>query len=264
MKFDTYLKSGAKLCFMTLIMSATVFATEPTDSKQHIPVGIRSVTTESESLESKQARIASKLALGEDLSDEQISAEERAELRSLTSEKKTGEESEEKIAKGNRSTYYTSHSGAIHTPIGISYLGEFVELEDGSFWEVESGDRYKTLNWLTGDTLIIKRNSEWFKSHKYRLINVTTGVEVRVNLYLGPVYNGIYTNWIVAIDQTKGNLLLQDGSLWQLSFAESSEYRNWLSNDTIIIGVNDGWFMGTYPNLLINVNTNNDTIGNCI
>ena len=57
-------------------------------------------------------------------------------------------------------------------------------------------------------------------------------------------------------------MLLSDGSLWKLSTVESSEYSTWLYNDTIIIGINDGWFMGTYPNLLINVNTNNDTIGN--
>lgn len=283
MKLNTYFASGAKAGFITLLMSASVFAADLTDEGKHVPVGNRHVEEGSETVTTKQARIFLKLAEGQDLSDETISEKEKQALLTRTTteseESKTSEalkriscgecdKDSDKVAKGARTTYYTSHSGAMHTPIGISYLGELVELEDESIWEVESCDRYKTLNWLTGDTLVIKRNTEWFKTHKYKIVNITTGAEVRVNLYRGPLYNGYFTYWIEAIDTINGNMLLQCGdlnaSVWQLSTAESSCYQTWMYNDTIIMGVNDGWFMGTYPNLLINVNTNNDTIGDCI
>ncbi|CCB90400.1 hypothetical protein WCH_CX17680, partial [Waddlia chondrophila 2032/99] len=96
------------------------------------------------------------------------------------------------------------------------------------------------------------------------LVNLNTGAKVKVNLSLGPIYNGIYTHWILAIDYSNREVYLEDGSVWKMSWWDSSIVNQWLPNDTVIIGINDGWFSGSNPNMLINVNMNDHAIGNCI
>lgn len=149
---------------------------------------------------------------------------------------------------------YTSHQGAFHRPQSITLGGDMVFLEDGSGWMVRQKDRYKTLDWLAGDTIVILPNHGWFSSYYYVLENRNTGAQVSVNLALGPIYNGNYTHWIVAIDYYNGNLCLDDGSMWRISSSDSETVKKWLPNDTIIMGVNDSWF-SSKPNILINVNT---------
>lgn len=164
----------------------------------------------------------------------------------------------------NATTYYTTHSGAFQHPYKVAFDGSSVELADGSIWSVSSDDRWATLNWLLGDSIIILPNHSLFSSYQYRLVNINTGANVKVNLTLGPIYNGVYTHWIVGIDQLFGEIALEDGSLWKMSSWDSSITNKWFLNDTVIIGINDGWLSTTNPNILINVNTNNCAIGYCV
>lgn len=162
------------------------------------------------------------------------------------------------------SVHYTTHQGAFHSPVAISALGDVIELEDGSCWVVAPGDNYRTLNWLTSDLLVITPNHSWFSSHLFCITNQNTGDSVRVNLSLGPIYNGLFTHWIVAINYYTQELCLEDGSIWKLSGFDSSIYNNWLLNDTVIIGVNDGFLSASKPNILINVNTLTYSKAKCI
>jgi hypothetical protein len=164
----------------------------------------------------------------------------------------------------NSTSYYTTHNGAFNHPYAVAWDGSSVELADGSIWSVSSDDRYSTLNWLTGDTIIVIPNHNLFSVYNYRLVNINTGANVKVNLSLGPIYNGIFTHWIVAIDTLFGEIMLEDGSLWKMSGWDSSITNKWFVNDTIIIGINDGWLSTSNPNILINVNTNNHAIGYCV
>lgn len=162
------------------------------------------------------------------------------------------------------SVRYTSHSGAFHSPLSVSLLGDTVELEDGSIWAVAAGDTYKTLNWLTSDLLVITPNHTWFSNYLYCMTNQNTGVSVKVNLFLGPIYNGIFTHWIAAINYFTQEICLEDGSIWHLSGFDSAIFNKWLLNDTIIIGVNDGFLSSSKPNILINVNTLTHSRAKCI
>lgn len=169
-----------------------------------------------------------------------------------------------KAAFTDAGTYYTSHNGAFHNPYFVSIFGDQVELEDGSIWTVAGGDTYKTLNWYTSDLIVITPNHEWFSSYMFRMHNQNTNISVKCNLLLGPIYNGLFTHWIIAINYYTQEIWLEDGSIWQVTGLDSSTFSKWLANDTMIIGVNDGFLSSSKPNILINVNTLTYVRANCI
>ncbi len=240
-----------KLILGSLMVSGTVMAVEDPQEQKHIVVGERSLSrTEHAQMQEKRAELSVKMENGEQV-DEEVSDEDI---------------SKPKLAqKGiSKAIYYSTHEGAFHRPIAVSLLGDAVELEDGSIWSISASERYKTLDWMTGDVVIVTPNHTWFSVYDYCLINLNTGASVSVNLSLGPIYNGYYTHWIVAIDYANRELCLEDGSVWRISSLDQANMYKWLPNDTIIIGINDGWFSGSNPNILINVNVNNYAISNCI
>lgn len=158
--------------------------------------------------------------------------------------------------------FYSTHAGAYHKPYAVSLLGDTVELEDGSIWAVKKGDRYKTMDWLTSDSLVITPNHNFFSSYTYRITNINTGKSIEVDLALGPIYNSIYTHWIAAIDYYNGQICLEDGSVWDVSGFYQSTLNKMLMNDTIIIGIDDSLLGST--NILINVNLNNYVSADCV
>jgi len=168
-------------------------------------------------------------------------------------------------AKVAKAIYYTtSHAGAYHQPIAVTPFGDKVELEDGSIWAVQSGDHYKTLNWLGSDLITITANHNWFSNYEFILTNQNTGVSVAVVLVLGPVYNGGHTHWVVAIDYFFDQVQLEDGSVWSIVGLDDSILKKWLVNDTVIMGINDGNWSTSNPNILINVNTLGYVRANCL
>lgn len=151
--------------------------------------------------------------------------------------------------------FYTTHNGAYHNPLSVTSLGGVVHLEDGSVWNIADGDHYKTLNWYTNDLIVLTPNHDWFTTELFRMTNQSTNVSVRCNMALGPIYHGLYTHWIVGINYYTQEIHLEDGSIWQVTGFDSSIFSKWLLNDTIVIGVNDGYLNTTKPNILIDVNT---------
>lgn len=262
-----------------MILSSSLLAAEISDQEgiERIPVGNRQMShVETVKIQEQRAALFQKFEQGEAFAEDEnieLSDAEKQEIGSQGEEiaateegkEQSGKEASKLIQKGiNSTTYYTSHQGAFHRPVGVSFLGDAVELEDGSIWSVYSGDRFLTLDWLTSDLILVVPNHDWFSVYNYRLINANTGANVKVNLTLGPIYNGIFTHWILAIDYYHREICLEDGSVWKMSSLESSVLNTWLHNDTIIIGINDGWFSGSNPNILINVNMNNYSMGSCI
>jgi hypothetical protein len=159
--------------------------------------------------------------------------------------------------------YLTSHAGALHRPISVSIFGDKVELEDGSTYTIRPADRLKVLNWLTSDAILIVPPA-FFSSYQYALINQNTGCRVEVNLTLGPIFNGHYTHWVIALDRELGRICLEDGSIWEIFCLDLVPSKRWMIGDTVIMGINDGWFSGSKPNVLINVNLNEYIKAKCL
>ncbi len=156
--------------------------------------------------------------------------------------------------------YYASRNDAYHSVYGLSTYGDVVTLEDGSAWSVSGKDQWKTANtgaynmWLSGDTVFVMQNKWKYTGYQFMLYNVNTGQEVEVNLSLGPVYNGLFTHWIVAIDYFNRLITLENGTCWSMSFFDSPVVNQWFINDTVIIGINQD-SLSWNSSILINVNT---------
>lgn len=151
------------------------------------------------------------------------------------------------------SVYYSTHPGANHAVVARGVYGETLQLEDGAIWNIHPGDSYKVLNWLMTDTIIILPNHAWFSSYGYCIVNLNTGVSVEASIgfYLNPVYHTQFNHRIVAIDDVRKLVWLEDGSKWSLLSVDYNPF-HWQINDTVIIGINDGFYYDTYPNILIN------------
>lgn len=249
---------ASKVFILTCFAGAALFADdgqEPTE-QPHVPVGERAIS------HADHVRMLEERALlVREGQEAETSDEEQQEAVFAFSEEESSEDG--KVVQ-KAALYVSTHEGAFHRPIAVSLLGDTVELEDGSIWVVSSDHRYRTLDWMTSDVIVITPNHDWFSSYNYRLININTGASVKVNLALGPIYNGYFTHWIIAIDYLNRDICLEDGSVWKISSVDSSAMNKWLPNDTVIMGINDGWYSGSNPNILINVNVNNYAIGKCI
>lgn len=188
------------------------------------------------------------------IQEERAQQDVEHEEKILIAKKTNATAFQSKLSCPQASISYYTHAGTYHHPYIVSALGDQVELEDGSNWAIHVGDRYKTFNWLTSDEILITPNHAWFSSYMFCLLNKNTGTSVQANLTLGPIYNGPVTHWILAIDYFSEEVCLEDGSIWKVSGFDSSTFNRWMVNDTIIIGVNDGFLHSTKPNILINVN----------
>ena len=104
---------------------------------------------------------------------------------------------------------------------------------------------------------ILTQNTNWFSYYDYKIINKADGSVVYANLSVGPIVEGEYTHWIVAIDYARGEIILEDYSHWKICTADDYVFDEWALNDTVIIGVNSGWYSSTSEFILINVNMNN-------
>lgn len=175
-----------------------------------------------------------------------------------------GERSRQAEAMQPRShSISTTHDGAYHSPFVVSHNGENIELEDGSIWSIDPSHHHRTKDWISADLVVIMPNSSWFSLNNHKLINLSTGVEARADLVVPPTFNGLHTYWIRAIDPIERKIRLNDGSSWQVTRWDDAVIKDWLINDTVIIGVNDGWFTGQ-PNILINVDTSSHARGKVI
>lgn len=238
----------------SLLVTGAMFAEEGSIA-DHISVGARAEATE--------IRLAHEIARAEKAESKGVDDKKPSEKRDEASAESLQSKSMKNVSAKMfaKSLQYTTHPGAFHSPINISVFGDAIETEDGSIWAVAPNDSYIALNWFPTDLIVVTPNHSLFSSYYYRLTNQNTGGSIAVNLYLGPIYNGLYTHWIMAIDYYNNVVYLNDGSVWNMSFFDGSVVGKWLVNDTVIIGVNDGWLSSSSPNILINVNMLNYAAG---
>lgn len=157
--------------------------------------------------------------------------------------------------------YYSSSHHWLSAVTVLDNSEYTLELEDGSIWKISSYDGVKALNWRANDPLTVTQNNRWFSRHEHRIVNKSNGTSVEATLYLGPVELGEFSRFIVGIDYVKREILLDDSSCWEISYLDSSIFKDWALNDYIIIGTNSNtsiWDSGSDA-LLINVNLNNSS-----
>ena len=218
-----------------LVLIFPLFLMGEEENERHVGVGSRPMSEEA-------------VALLESQKGKKEELEEEAELESAGS-----------IFDQYPPIYY---SDSHHWLAAVTVLDQnrySLELEDGSVWKVNGYDGIKALNWRANDPLTITQNNRWFSKHEYRIINKSNGTSVEATLFLGPIQLGEFSRFIIGIDYLKEEILLNDGSCWEISYLDSSIFKDWALNDYIIIGTNSNasiWDSGSDA-LLINVNLNN-------
>lgn len=152
----------------------------------------------------------------------------------------------------------TYFSTSTHSLASVSALGDSLELEDGSFWQISRYDGYKALSWRSTDPLIITQNHRWFSNYQYRIINQNTGSSLEVNLFAAPPQYGDHTISVSTIDLLHGILTLTDPkeglTEWSISSGDVAALQSWALNDVLIIGHNSGWDSDS-ESILINMKT---------
>lgn len=154
----------------------------------------------------------------------------------------------------------TNHPGAYHNYMGLyfSVLGDYITLEDGSGWTVKPKDSYICRTWFGTDLLVITPNANSFWGYDYCITNQNTKDVIEVNFFTGQSVQVVpgYTRWIVYVDWLQDLVVLNDSTVWKMNFFDSIVVKKWKAGDIAIIGINDGWNSSSYPNVLINAQTN--------
>jgi hypothetical protein len=144
-----------------------------------------------------------------------------------------------------------------HIAAKIDCHKNWVDLEDGSRWEVAEADRMQLMSWRQGDQadyIVITRN-RYYSDFTFYITNQANGSYVRANLVKGPLVGGAYTLLISGMDANthfRRSIYLSNGTSWAVSASDFREINNWQVEDPIIIGRNDDWFTSN-STLLINV-----------
>lgn len=168
----------------------------------------------------------------------------------------------------------SSHSSSLHWIQQAPQANDLLEMEDGSLWRIHSYDLEKTRAWASPEVsslkerrkeqrlggereeapshpLIITQNSRWFTSYPYRIVNKNTGESVEATLYLGPKRGSEWALSISSLDLSRGEIILNNLSCWEVALSDSYAFEEWSLGDSIIIGENSGWD-GSYEAILIN------------
>lgn len=149
-------------------------------------------------------------------------------------------------------TVLTSHPGAILRSKFIPYNGETIRMMDDSVWAVAPGDREKVRGWF-GEDLVLMPNHNYLSRYGYEIFNFSTLDRVQVNMREGPFYQGMYSYWVVHVNDAANQIYLSDGSIWKVLSLDAAKIRAWKINQHVIIGVYQGAYSGVYPNILMNV-----------
>lgn len=199
------------------------------------------------------------IAIGSRSMNEEAAAQVQSERGTPAEEEEASLEAAGFIFDQYPPVYYSNAHHRLTAITEVNHNECTLELEDSSVWKISSYDAKKALNWRSNDPLAITQNTRWFSRYNYRIINLSNGSSVEADLFLGPAELGRYSRFITAIDHYRREIMLSDNSRWEISYLDSSIFKDWAKNDYLIIGTNSNtsFWDSAKDTLLINVNMNN-------
>lgn len=169
------------------------------------------------------------------------------------------EEAEFQTRVSNDTSVFSPYS--CHSLSSVSTAGDTLVLEDGSTWVLSQYNSSIVMTWKKSDPLFIYPNRSWFSYHKYKIVNQATGASIPVTRTKGPIINGDFSLQIVTIDFAKGQVYLNDDSIWYINSSDLYLLEEWRAGDYIIIGHDNSWF-GSSKYILLNSNMYNHVRAN--
>ncbi len=134
------------------------------------------------------------------------------------------------------------------------WTGNYLQLWDGSLWNVDPCDAYIARSWYTTDRLYITTiDSDPY--NQFYIFNIEDSSYVRANYYAPPYAYSPYLQYISSIDYYSGYVYLNDGTVWSVDSWDMQRLEGWLPGDVVISAVNN-LSSYLYPYQLINLNVN--------
>ena len=203
-----------------------------------------------------------------------LSAEKHLDIKQSRLEQSTQENPR---AKQVNKMYLTTHPLASHGVYKTIPPYNRVELSDGSIWHVWYSSHWETVNrWKYYNDQVIICPGTFFDPTDYILVSQRTGEVVPVNLiemevvFGDPYFKGQRV-WIEHInymfDLACGcyyyEIILNDGSVWEVDYRDDYLASFMQPGDVIIMGVDESFGSSTY-NILINFNTLEYVHADCV
>ncbi|MCB1212800.1 MAG: hypothetical protein KDK40_00725, partial [Chlamydiia bacterium] len=116
-----------------------------------------------------------------------------------------------------------------------------------------SSEFYKlTYDWEVEDFVVILPYHSWFSNDTFRLTNCRTGATIHLQLIRVFATDHSIPLCVVGFQPERQQVLLSDGSCWEVPLADRSTFLRWEQGDVVLLGINDGGLSTYYPNILIN------------
>jgi hypothetical protein len=146
------------------------------------------------------------------------------------------------------------YAGAIHYLYAYAWDFSWIELEDGTVWDVRWEDRNKITGWLLMSDNLYVTQGGWFSKNYYKIVNQSRGIEIEVDLKATPIVGGSFTRTVIYVDYKNGLITLNDGTIWNVLSNDNYLLSTgpWCVNDIVVVGLNSDWYSGSYPFILIN------------
>lgn len=186
---------------------------------------------------------------------------ERARIQSQPDKDAKTPEKSAALSAGSGMTldayFYGALYPALHQAVSIGYYGESVSIEDGSIFAVRGRDQWLVRGWPAGSLVTLAPNHGHFfglisSGYDLCLVNTDLNEKVEVDLVAGPFLFGPESLWITGIDYYTGFLYLNDGSILEVDSFDRGLMSEWLLNEHVILGCNDGWHQ-QFPFMVVNV-----------
>ena len=135
------------------------------------------------------------------------------------------------------------HQLKAKTPDGL-----IIELQDGSYFKVYSADSYRVKEWEE-DTILKLSPAYWSRYADFYLTNIDDGYYIRADYFRPPLLDHPKTYIISHVDNYYGEVEIRDStskSWWQIDEEDIPLIENWRNGDTIVVGLNHGWFSFYY------------------
>ena len=153
----------------------------------------------------------------------------------------------------DRSFPITIINNSIHSIVGISQIGDYIMLEDGSKWHLNKKNLSDAFLWNEQDPIIIFENDyirSWFSGFKYKMINRANNGYIEVNLIQGPDPDNICSLKIKNLNTNQ--LLLSDESIFECDLNQKDLLEKFQTDDLVIVGCNKKDF----DTIILNVRLN--------
>lgn len=204
-----------------------------------------------------------------------LSEEERVALKQKRAE--VAEQGNERGELVSNDMYMTTHPMAGHGIYKTSPLGDRIELNDGSIWQVWfSSDWEVVRRWMYWNDQVIICPGTFFDAADYLLVSQRTGEVVPVNLVeieviVGDPYFMGQRLWIERVDYIFDmvcgcyfyEIRLNDGSYWEVDTRDTYIASLMCPGDIVFVGVDEHFGSPSY-NILVHFNTLEYVHADCV